>query len=149
MRSGRERALASEEGAEVVLAGAVSEYFDFITSHPNFVRLMEWEALSGGQQLREVPPHVAAAHEALAAITLELGLDASQDSEAVQLLLSIIGLCWFPLVHSSTMLGALGLDPSDPGFLEERKRHVVELVLQGFRGRFVSLTQSGTGEARP
>ena len=68
VRSGRERAIASRESPEVVLAGAVGEYFDFITARPNFVRLMEWEALSGGQQLRDVPPHLAAAREAVAAI---------------------------------------------------------------------------------
>ena len=75
IRSGEERALASGESPEVVLAGAVAEYFDFIISNPNFVRLMEWEALSDGRHLREVPPHIEAAHEAVAAIGAELGLD--------------------------------------------------------------------------
>ena len=135
VRSGRERAAASQEGPEVVLAGAVSDYFDFIASRPSFVRLMEWEALGGGRHLQEMPPHVEAAHEALAAISAELGLEPSQRAEAMQLLLSIIALCWFPMVHSDTVLRALGLDPIDPKFLEERKRHVVELVLQGIKGR--------------
>jgi TetR/AcrR family transcriptional regulator len=138
VRSGRDRAIASGEGPDIVLAGAVREYFDFLTSRPNFVRLMEWEALSGGRHLQDVPPHLSAAQEAAAAIGAELGLDPSQKAEAAHLLLSIIGLCWFPLVHSSTVLRALGLDPSDPGFLEERKRHVVDLVLQGIRSRLES-----------
>jgi AcrR family transcriptional regulator len=56
VRSGRERALASGEAPETVLAGVVSEYFDFITANPNFVRLIEWEALTGGQHLHDVPP---------------------------------------------------------------------------------------------
>ena len=55
VRSGRERTLAKPHDPAVILAGAVGEYFDYITANPNFVRLMEWEALSGGRQLREVP----------------------------------------------------------------------------------------------
>jgi AcrR family transcriptional regulator len=136
VRSGRDRALASGESAEIVLAGAVGEYFDFITSHRNFVRLMEWEALGGGQALHGVPPHLEAAREALAAITAEL--DLGQDGEAAQLLLSIIGLCWFPLVHSGTVLTALGLDAAAPEFIATRKQHVIDLVVHGLKGRLAA-----------
>ncbi|HXE58471.1 MAG TPA: TetR/AcrR family transcriptional regulator [Gemmatimonadales bacterium] len=133
IRTGRARALASGQGPEVVLAGVVADYFDFLTARRNFVRLLEWEALSGARTLGGVPPHLEAAREALAAISAELALDASLSAEAVQLLLSIVALCWFPLAHSETMLRALGIDPDDPTFLEARKRHVIELVLGGVR----------------
>lgn len=135
VRSGRERALASGESADKVLAGIVSEYFDFITANPNFVRLIEWEALTGGRTLEEVPPHVEAAQEALAALSAELALDPDRPDEAAQLLLSVIGLCWFPLVHSKTMLRALGINATTPAFLQARKRHVIDLVLTGTLGR--------------
>ncbi len=135
VRSGRERALASGESADTVLAGVVSEYFDFITANPNFVRLIEWEALTGGRNLDAVPPHVEAAREALAALSDELRLDPRHPADAAQLLLSVIGLCWFPLVHSGTMLRALGIDATTPEFLQARKRHVVDLVLSGTLGR--------------
>ena len=133
IRSGKERALASGKDAETVLAGAVSEYFDFMTEHPKFVRLMEWEALSGGTQLQQAPPLVEVVREALEAMSAELEVGPSHREATAQLLLSIISLCWFPLVHSRTLLLALGLDPADPGFAESRKRHVVELVVQGAR----------------
>ena len=150
VRSGRERAIASNEPPEVVLAGAVGEYFDFITARPNFVRLMEWEALSGGHQLRDVPPHLTAAREAVAAIGVELGLDPAGPGagEAAQLLLSVIGLCWFPLVHSGTLLGALGIDPSATEFRDARKRHVIDLVLHGLQGR-IAATGALQEESRP
>lgn len=135
VRSGRERALASGESADKVLAGIVSEYFDFITTNPYFVRLIEWEALTGGRTLEEVPPHVEAAQEALAALSDELALDPERPGEAAQLLLSVIGLCWFPLVHSQTMLRALGINATTPAFLQARKRHVIDLVLTGTLGR--------------
>ncbi|MEO8032636.1 MAG: TetR family transcriptional regulator [Gemmatimonadota bacterium] len=143
VRSGRERALASGESAEVVLAGAVGEYFDFITSHRNFVRLMEWEALSGGAARHGVPPHLEAAREALSAIGAEL--DLAPDGEAAQLLLSIIGLCWFPLVHSSTVMEALELDPATPAFVAARRQHVIDLVVHGLKGRLAASSSNLEG----
>ena len=133
IRSGKERALASGKDAEVVLAGAVSEYFDFMIDHPKFVRLMEWEALNGGSQLQQASPLVEVVREAIEAMGVELEVGPSHQQATAQLLLSIISLCSFPLVHSRTTLSALGLDPSDPAFAESRKRHVVELVVQGAR----------------
>jgi AcrR family transcriptional regulator len=135
VRTGRERALASQEPPPVVLAGVVGEYFDFLCDHPDFVRLIEWEALSGGRQIGSLPPHLEAAQEALGAIISELALEPGQAGQARQLLLSLIGLCWFPLVHGPTVLRALGGDMSDPAFREERRQHVIALVLQGVQGQ--------------
>ena len=53
------------------------------------------------------------------------------------MLLSISALCWFLLVHGPTVLRALGVDAADPSFLAERRRHVVNLVVQGLRGGWV------------
>ncbi len=134
IRSGRDRALASQEPSEVVLAGAVAEYFDFIMANPNFVRLMEREALSGAEQLQRLPSATIAA-EAVSAISEELGLDTTQGVEAAHLVLSIIGLCWFPAVHARTVMPALGFNAADDTFREQRKQHVVDLVLRGVQGR--------------
>ena len=144
VRSGRERVRARAHQPADIVAGVVGEYFEYITANPNFVRLMEWEALAGGRHLREVPPHVAAAQEAVSALAEELDLASGDPAEAPQLLLSIIGMSWFPLVHSSTVLAALGLDPLDPGFLEQRRRHVVALVLRG-----LGLPEPSLSEAHP
>jgi AcrR family transcriptional regulator len=135
VRSGRERALASAEPPDVVLAGAVGEYFDFILANPDFVRLLEREALDGGKHLATLPPHLEAAQEALGAIVTELAIDPSDEAEARQLLISMLALSWFHLVHGATVIRALGIDASDPAFQDERRRHVVELVVQGLRGQ--------------
>jgi TetR/AcrR family transcriptional regulator len=133
VRTGRERALASNQSPEVILAGAVSDYFDFLAARPNFIRLIEREALNGGR-LPEGVSHLSAGQEALAAISVELGLDDSPSGDAAQLLLSIISLCWFPLIHARTVAPAVGVAVDDAEDLDRRKRHVISLVLHGLRG---------------
>jgi hypothetical protein len=78
--------------------------------------------------------HLSAGQEALAAISAELGLDDAESGDAAQLLLSIIALCWFPLIHARTVAPAVGVELQTLEDLERRKRHVVDLVLHGLRG---------------
>ena len=132
VREGRARALASNESPEAILAGAVSDYFDFLAARPNFVRLIEREALSGSRLPEGAS--LSAGQEALAAISAELGLDDAPSGEAAQLLLSIISLCWFPMIHARTVAPAVGVGLESRTLMERRKRHVVALVLHGLRG---------------
>jgi len=142
VREGRARALASAQNPDTILAGAVSDYFDFLAARPNFIRLIEREALNGGR-LPEGVSHLSAGQEALAAISAELGLDDSPSGDAAQLLLSIISLCWFPMIHARTVAPAVGVRLDDAEELDRRKRHVVGLVLYGLRGSS-SLTTTST-----
>ena len=143
VRAGRARALASGQSPEAILAGAVSDYFDFLAARPNFIRLIEREALSGGPEHDELG-HISAGQEAVAAISAELGLDDSPSGEAAQLLLSIIALCWFHLVHARTVAPAVGVTLEDTDDLDRRRRHVVGLVLHGVAGLDRPLTSTLT-----
>jgi AcrR family transcriptional regulator len=133
VRTGRERALASSQPAEVILTGAVSDYFDFLAARPHFMRLIEREALSAGP-LPDRAGHLSAGQEALAAISVELGLDPSPSGEVAQLLLSIISLCWFPLIHARTVAAAVGVGLDKDEEIERRRQHVISLVMHGIRG---------------
>lgn len=133
VRAGRARALASNQGPEAILAGAVSDYFDFLAARPNFIRLIEREALNGGDLLSGVS-HLSAGQEALAAISAELGLDDSPSGEAAQLLLSIIALCWFHLIHARTVAPAVGVMLENAEDLERRRGHIIGLLLNGLAG---------------
>lgn len=128
-RDGRARAIASGQSAEVILAGAVSDYFDFIASRPNFVRLMQWEALSERPSFDGMPLGLAAGQELMAALSQELGLEALEQAEISQMLFSLIALAWFPQIHGATLGRVAGLDPRAPDFSVEWKRHVTELLL--------------------
>lgn len=132
---GRERADASDEPADAVLGAVIRDYFDFLASRPAFVRLMEREALGDGPDPDDRSLSRAAGQEALAAIMAELGLEDARSHEAAHLLVSLVALCWFPLVHGKTLLPGVGLDTGAAGFGEERKRHVIDLILHGVSGR--------------
>ena len=135
VREGKARALASGRTAQVILAGAVSDYADFVAARPNFVRLIEREALSDRTVLEGMPLRTAVWEEALAAFRQELGLDISDTAEAAHLLFSLVALTWFPIVHGQTFLKALGLDAQAPDFAERRKRHLTTLLLGALRER--------------
>lgn len=127
VRVGRDRALASGESPEVIVAGVVSDYFDFVASRPSFVKLVQREALSDRRTLEGMPVGLATGREMTAALTQELGLDAGDEPEVTQMLFSLIALTWFPHIHGETLGRVVGLDPGQWNYLDERKRHVTEL----------------------
>ncbi|MGE0554869.1 MAG: TetR/AcrR family transcriptional regulator [Gemmatimonadales bacterium] len=135
VRQGRARARRAARDPEVVLAGVVSDYFDFVAARPNFVRLIQREALSDAPNLQGVSLGPAAGREMVAALAEELELGRTEAGEVAQVLFSLIALTWFPLLHGHTLGRVVGLDPSAPGFLDTRKRHVTELLVAWLRAR--------------
>jgi AcrR family transcriptional regulator len=141
VRQGRERTLRSGQPAEVVLAGAVSDYFDFVAERPTFVKLIEREALSGRGTVAEVPLGLVVGREMIAALSQELDFDPSEQSDAAHLLFSLIALTWSPYIHGDTLARMVGLDADDPDFFETRKQHVTELLLGWLRARRAALAR--------
>lgn len=128
VRSGKLRAERSGKPPVEVLAGAVSEYVDFVSAHPNFVRLLHWEALGLGPADPSRPEGFALGAEAVAALAEQLGYPVAARSAIRHVVLSLVALTWFPELHKDSLVPALGLDPASPAYLTQRKRHITALL---------------------
>ena len=119
---------------EAILAGAVSDYFDFLAARPNFIRLIEREALSGARPARGREPPVGRPG------------GAGRDQRRARARRRRVGRrgAAAPQHHRALLVppdprphgGAGGRASSSRRLedLERRKRHVVDLVLHGLRG---------------
>ena len=129
VRTGRLRAMRSGRPAADVLEGAVNDYVDFVAAHPKFVRLIQREALGETTGIGNLPLGQAVGAEAVAALAQELGFPPRAQSAVRHVLLSLIALTWFPLVHATTLVRAIGFDAADPRFVAARKKHITALLL--------------------
>ncbi|MGO0123431.1 TetR/AcrR family transcriptional regulator [Desulfothermobacter acidiphilus] len=123
-------ALRRPLGLQERVAEAIRSYFHFLARHPNYPRLMAWEALQGGEHARQVLAQLRRdllpeLREVLEEGVREGAFRADLDLE--QVLATVITLC---SAHFS------GRDPLEPGKAEERLKHITELVL-----RYVSPTK--------
>ena len=114
-------------GEDDSLADAVERFVtalvDFLGHDQNFLRLMQREALGGGSRVAEFFGRaVEDARTALGPAAKKAGIAPER------LLLDLVALCWYPFAHEHTLLPALGMKARDPSFLEEQKRHLVDLV---------------------
>jgi len=125
--------LAAWDGATPVedpLAAAVAAYLGFLHANPQFVALVEREALDGTGRLARTPHASSAVAGALAALRGRHGL---LEFDVAEVLVALVSLCFFPLAHRTTFLPAAGVDPEAPGFLERRRDAVVAALLPMIR----------------
>lgn len=141
IRAGRLRALRSARPPAEVLAGVVSDYVDFVVAHPNFLRLIQREALGEGAGLDARSLRQAVGSEAVTALAQELGFPARARTQVMHLLLSMIALTWFPALHDTTLVAAIGFDGPSPAFLAARKRHITTLLLGALPSRRAAPTR--------
>ena len=122
---------ATDGTPEAIMAQAINSYLDFLLAHPHFIRLVEREALNNARFLQERSAYLAILKEGLALTQAGMSLDTVRKMDPVQLLLSIIALCWFPIAHEQTFLRPLGIEANDTAFWDRRKQHIIDLILHG------------------
>lgn len=114
-----------------VLAHAVEGYLEFLLGRPQFVRLVEWEALAGGRRLARSPHESRAAERAFRELrSAARGRPGLRAFDVQQALVCFVSLCFLPVAQQDTFLRRLGMQLDDPG---TRRRHV-RLVVDVLRG---------------
>ena len=118
------RAYAAEESSAAdAVESYVGAFLDFLGHDQNFVRLIQRESLEDGSRVAEFfGRSVKEALAALAPAAKKAGISPQR------LVLDLAALCWYPFAHEHTILPALGMNVRDPGFLDDQKRHLGDLV---------------------
>jgi AcrR family transcriptional regulator len=120
---------AEQPDALGAMRTVVSAYMSF---PPHVIRLVEREAVRGGRVLEDLEPRLEQLRSTLARLS-SMTETHLKPAPPPLILISIVALTWFPFAYGDTMLRALGLDASDPVFLERYRDFVSELLLSGLR----------------
>lgn len=126
------RALARLEAsaaAEAQVHALVDVYFEFLAEQPDFFRLVQWSELQHHPAINDLPSHWDALSAAVAAVSEVLARGHQPGQDPKQLLVSIIGMCNAHLVYGNTLGKPLGVDVTDPAFLDARKDHLKRLLV--------------------
>lgn len=117
--------------SQELIQDALSIYFDFIASNQDFVRLMMWEGLEGGEISRSIWKDVRGPLY----IQMEFLIQQAQEEgglnpnlDPAQLVVSLLGAISYYFAYASTMAEMLGEDPLSAPALAKRKTHLLRLV---------------------
>lgn len=108
--------------------------FDHMRYNPDFVRMAGVENTQGGSFIKKLPHVANAAVDLIETIEviLERGASAKllrREIDAFQLYISILSLSYLHLSNRHTLSVTYGRDVSDDHWLDQRRRHVCDLIL--------------------
>ena len=114
-----------------LLAESVAIFFDFMAQRPQFVRLMMWEGLEGGEISRSIWKDVRGPRyvqmEFLIKQAQEEGLlDVNLD--AAHLVVSFLGIISFYFAYAPTLKDMIHEEPFSDSALEKRRFQVLRLL---------------------
>jgi TetR/AcrR family transcriptional regulator len=124
-----EKALASAHGPgpdrspEEAVTSYVNALVDLFGRDQNLVRLIQRESLGEGSRMAEFLRRLA---DDAVAVFSPIAQQAGVSPQ--RLVLDIFALAWYPIAHAHTLPSALGMNSRAPAFLEEQKRHLIDLA---------------------
>lgn len=119
------RSVAGAGSIDSLLKHAVAAYIDYLAAHPHVVRLLQWEFLHAPDTPRQEAP-VSLFYETAAVLTRALHAAGLKRVDPIQLLLSIVGMSFFPFI-------VVDKNILDTEFVKARKKHVLDLLLGGIK----------------
>jgi AcrR family transcriptional regulator len=126
-RAEKELASAHDRGTGRSPEEAVTSYVNALVGlfgrDQNLVRLIQRESLGEGSRLAEFLRRLA---DDAVAVFSPIAQQAGVSPQ--RLVLDIFALAWYPIAHAHTLPSALGMKTREPAFLEEQKRHLIDLV---------------------
>jgi len=126
-RAEKELTSAHDRGTDRSPEEAVMSYVNALVGlfgrDQNLVRLMQRESLEEGSRLAEFLRRLA--DDAVAVFSL---IAEQAGVPPQRLVLDIFALAWYPIAHAHTLPLALGMKSRGPAFLDEQKRHLIDLL---------------------
>lgn len=120
--------LGDHPEAGALIDELVDLVLEFEGQHLEFFRLLQWSQLQRNTLIDDSTAHGEAVVAALQAVATVLSGAARSGYDARQLLLSVVALCAAHLTFGATLGPPLGLDPGDPGFVQDRSAHLKRLL---------------------
>ncbi len=116
------------------IGSLVAFTFKHMITNPDFVRIAGVENIQGGKYIKSLPLVANAANDLIDTIAdiLERGAESKLIREGIdpfQLYISILSMSYFHLSNRYTISVTYGRDISNESWLEERQKHVMDIVL--------------------
>jgi AcrR family transcriptional regulator len=123
-----------EEDPRKALERLIVQTFDYFAANPDLINIVMNENILHARYFKrtELIPRLTTDLSHSVRQVLEKGVARSvfvRNPDPLQLWLTIFSLCWVHLSNKYTMSWTLQIDLTDPDWLEERKKHVIEVVM--------------------
>jgi TetR/AcrR family transcriptional regulator len=126
-----------EEPIKKIVSDIVSAYFSFLQANPEFVNLILWENLNQGRNLDQMQiPLSKSPMMDLLVKAVNVGKKKGTVRPEIDprfLLISLIGNCMIYCSNRFTLSRALNIDLSSPRVLNQAKKAVADLLLNGIK----------------
>lgn len=124
-----EELLEETGNGKAALRRLIGGYVDFLLDNPTFVWLLTRDALEHAGNREVQPRHSQRFAERMIRIMVSAGVVEAEDAPD-QLILSLLGMCYFPLEHDATVVAGMGQRAWARAFQEKRVDHIVRLLLR-------------------